>query len=288
MKKILLLGASGFVGHNMLNFLENKYDLVHPSHTELDVLNEAEVAQYLKLHQYDVVLNCLDWRYSDHNYFENKLRMFNNLAKYRDSYGKMIYFGSGAEYARDLPIVDIVETAFDRKIPVDTYGCCMHQISMMAMHSENIYNLRLFGVWGKYEIWQRRFISNAICKAMFGYPITIRQDCCFDYLFIDDLCRIVQWFIENEPVYHDYNAVSGEKYYLRELAELVVKESGKDIPIYIAREGIGNEYSASNKRLCQEMKDFSPTDIREAIHEAYLYYESIQDQIDRYTLLYQE
>lgn len=287
MKKILLLGKSGFIGHNMLNFFVKKYNLIHPSHKELDVLDEEKVAKYLKLGQYDIVLNCLDWRCSDNAYFENKLRMFNNLAKYRNLYGKMIYFGSGAEYARDLPIIDISETAFDRKIPVDTYGGCMHQISMTAMHSENIYNLRLFGIWGKYEIWQRRFISNAICKAMFGYPVTIRQDSCFDYLFIDDLCRIVQWFIENEPIYHDYNAVSGEKYYLKELAELVVEESGKDIPIYIANEGIGKEYSGSNKRLCQEMKDFCPTDMRKAIHEVYLYYESIQDQIERYPLLYQ-
>lgn len=287
MKNVLLLGKSGFIGQNMREFFEGKYHLFCPSHKELDVLDELEVAKYLMLEKYDVILNCLDWRNLENAYFENKLRMFNNLAKYRNYYGKMIYFGSGAEYARDLFVSDIEETEFDRKIPLDTYGCCMHQISMTAMQSKNIYNLRLFGIWGKYENWQRRFISNAICKAVFSYPITIRQDCCFDYLYVSDLCRIVEWFIENEPTYHDYNAVSGRKFYLKELAEFVVEESGKNLPVYIAKEGIGKEYSGSNKRLLGEIGDFSPIDIKKAIHEMYLYYESIEDQIDKYKLLYQ-
>lgn len=48
MKNILLLDKTGFIGQNMLDFFENKYNLLYPNHQELDVLDEVEVAQYLK------------------------------------------------------------------------------------------------------------------------------------------------------------------------------------------------------------------------------------------------
>lgn len=287
MKKILLLGSTGFIGHNMLDNLHEQYDITSPTHKELDVLNEAAVAEFVKSEYYDVVLNCLDLHEMNGMYFENKLRMFNNLARCSDFYGKMVYFGTGAEYARDLPVESIEEKDFDRKIPLDTYGSCMHQISKLAMNSKNIYNLRLFGIFGKYEIWQHRFISNAICKAIYGYPITIRQNLYFDYLYVDDLCDIVRWFIESTPKYHDYNAVSGKRYSLKELAELVVSESQKDIPIFIAKDGIGKEYSASNKRLCEEMTDFKPMEIKESIHQLMNWYVEHRERIDRFSLLYQ-
>lgn len=287
MKKILLLGSTGFIGHNMLDMFQNKYNLICPTHRELDVLDEIAIKDHLKHGNYDIILNCLDLHEMNGLYFENKLRMFNNLARCSDYYDKMIYFGTGAEYARDLPIESISENEFDRKIPVDTYGCCMHQISKIAMQSKNIYNLRLFGIFGKYEIWQHRFISNAICKAMYGYPITIRQNLYFDYLYINDLCRIVDWFIENRPQYHDYNAVSGRRYSLKELADLVIQESHKELPVFIAKDGIGKEYSASNERLCNELQDFKTMNIQESIRQLTDWYESRKESIDRYTLLYQ-
>ena len=287
MKKILLLGSTGFIGHNMLDSLHEQYSIISPTHKELDVLDEAAVTEFIKRQYYDVVLNCLDLHGMNGMYFENKLRMFNNLARCSEFYGKMIYFGTGAEYARDLPVESIEEKDFDRKIPLDTYGSCMHQISKNAMISKNIYNLRLFGIFGKYEIWQHRFISNAICKAIYGYPITIRQNLYFDYLYIDDLCDIVHWFIENTPKYHDYNAVSGKRYSLKELAELVVLESKKELPVFIAKDGIGREYSASNRRLCEEMIDFKPMEIKKSIHQLMDWYMEHQEMIDRFSLLYQ-
>ncbi len=55
--------------------------------------------------------------------------------------------------------------------------------------------LRLFGVFGPHEDYAIRFISNAICKALFGLPITLRQNRTFSYLFIDDLGPIVERFL---------------------------------------------------------------------------------------------
>lgn len=287
MKKILIIGATGFIGKNIYEYLQRKYIVHTPSRKELDALIENDVYNYLSKEFYDVVINAIDIREANCNYFEDRLRIFMNLERCNHLYGKMIYFGSGAEYARELPIIDITEEEFDRTIPEDTYGFCLHQMSKYTIKSSNIYNFRLFGIYGKYEIWQKRFISNAICKALYDYPITIRQNVIFDYLYIDDLCKIVDWAICNTPKYHDYNAVSGKKYELKELANIVNKVTKKNVPIYIAKEGMGKEYSASNKRLCSELNLFEPENIEISIEKLSFWYKKNLNNIDRYSLLYQ-
>ena len=144
-KQILLLGSSGFVGKNLYEYLKNRdYSIDSPSHCDLDVLFETDALKYLKKKRYDVVINALDRNGKENNYFENRLRMFQNLAIHSDLYGKMIYFGSGAEYGRELPVCSIEENKINRVIPSDTYGFCLQQMNDYARKSENIYNFRLF------------------------------------------------------------------------------------------------------------------------------------------------
>jgi GDP-L-fucose synthase len=286
--KILLLGLNGFVGRNLYEyFIKKNIDLDAPSHSELDILDEKKILNVLLKNHYDIVINALDSTASNSNYFEDRLRMYCNLAKYSKLYGKMIYFGSGAEYARELPIIKISEKEFDRKIPADTYGFCLYQMCKDAIESKNIYNFRLFGIFGKYELWQQRFISNAICKVLYGYPITIRQDRVIDYLYVDDLCKIVEWAFYNEPVYHHYNIVSGRSYRLSELAGYVKKVLDKDVPIYIAKEGLDDEYTADNSRIISEIKKNSIENIETSICNLSEYYIENIGMINKLNLLYQ-
>ncbi len=287
MKKILIMGATGFIGKNLYEFLFDRYDVLAPKREELDILDEKKVYSYIKNNNFDIIINALDIRDTDNLYFEHRLRMFLNIERCSNLYEKMIYFGSGAEYARELPVINIYEEEFDRKIPEDTYGFCLHQMSKYAIKSDNIYNFRLFGIFGRYELWRRRFISNAICKALYDYPITIRQNMIFDYLYVDDLCNIVDWAINNKPMYHDYNVVSGKKIELKELAYLVNKVTEKNVPIYIAKEGMGKEYTASGQRLYSEIPAFKAEDIEKSIAKLAKWYKQNLDLIDRYNLLYQ-
>ena len=57
---------------------------------------------------------------------------------------------------------------------------------------DRVYELRLFGVFGPYEDWQVRFLSNACARAVWDMPLVIRQNVFFDYLDVDDLGRILE------------------------------------------------------------------------------------------------
>ena len=146
--------------------------------------------------------------------------------------------------------------------------------------------MRIFGLFGKYENWKTTFISGACCKALKNLPITIRKNVYFDYVFIDDFVRIVEWFIDHEPKFHEYNICSGKKYSLIELANYVKNVSKKEVPIIVCQEGLAKEYTGSNVRLLNEIKELSFTGIEDAIKDLYCYYQSIEEQIDLMSLLY--
>ncbi len=288
--KLLLLGKTGFVGRNLFEYLArlDGFEIDAPGHSELDVLDEASVFARLRQGSYDAVLNCLDRHaVADASYAEERLRMFHNLAHHRDLYGKMIYFGSGAEYGRQLPLESVRECDFGRVIPSDSYGFALYQMSEFSLMSENIYNLRLFGIFGKYELWNRRFISNCICKALCGFPLTIRQDRVMDYLDVSDLCSMIEWALTNQPKHHAYNATSGKRYMLSELADIVLQKTDKALPVFIAKEDFTPEYSSCNSLLMQEMVNFEIKPMDQSVEELVEYYRSRVGELDRELLLYQ-
>lgn len=284
---VLLLGGSGFIGQNMKIYFKEKCELDVPTHAQLDVLDEISVRKCLKEKKYNIVLNCLDDNGDEKDYFENRLRMFMNLYKYNDLYGKMIYFGSGAEYNRFRDVVNVSEDMVDKAFPHDTYGFCLNHMNFLTKNSDNIYNLRLFGIYGEHEIWEKRFISNAICKVLCGYPITIRQDRKMDYLYIGDLCKMTEWIMNNNPKRHDYNAVSGKGKYLSEIAREINQTLRTNVPIYIAKEGVAKQYTASADAILSEMGKFCYIDFGESLKKLCDYYRENFDAICREKLLYQ-
>jgi len=260
---------------------------------DFDASEEQAVETILKSNSYDVVIhaavynprvvqsNCPD------NELDKNLRMFFNFERFRDLYGKMLYFGSGAEFDKNGNIRSVKENSTGNGIPKSDYGFYKYVINKSIRCSDNFINLRLFGLFGKYENWKNTFISGACCKALKGLPITIRQNVYFDYLYISDFCRIIKWFLDNESKHGEYNIASGDRIDLVTLAEIVLKVSRKQVPVYICREGFGNEYTASNKRLMSEVNNFTFTPMEEAVNDLYTWYQDHEEDIDTYSLLYQ-
>ena len=214
--KILLTGASGFIGKNIKQHLNSYTFLEAPNSKELNLLDAELVEDYLKRGNFDVVIHSANMNnvrknITPYEALDGNIRMFFNLERCKNYYDKMYYFGSGAEYDMRHYIPDMTEDYFDLYVPTDAYGFSKYVMSKVCQESNNIYDLRLFGVYGKYEEWERRFISNAICRALVGKDITIKKNVYFDYLWVEDLCDIVHWFIENVPKHHHYNVCRGSK-----------------------------------------------------------------------------
>lgn len=295
MKKVLITGGSGFIGRNVYEHLlgANTYEVYAPDSRELDCIDENAVETYLKRNHFDIVLHFAVYGDGiDHNkdgtkILEYNLRMFYNFYKCNSLYGKMIYAGSGAEYDKRHPVCSVKETDIGKSIPVDQYGLMKYTAGQIIEHSENIYNLRIFGIFGKYEYWPVKFISNICCKAIWNLPLTMRQNVFFDYMWIEDFLNTLDDFLEIEtPLYHTYNVVSGDRIDLLSICDCVKKVSQKDLSVIVCKEGLANEYTANNNRIKSEVSNFSITPLMDAVYSLYKWYEANQNEIDIYKLIY--
>lgn len=283
MKNILITGGSGFIGRNLVEKISGDVRIYSPSHKELDILDYERLSKYILDNHIDVIVHGavhVPMFNGTEKEFFNDMQMFLNLEKISGNIEKIIYFGSGAEYDKRYDIRMVSEESFGKTIPITEYGLAKYTMTKIARRSENIYNLRLFGVFGRYELWQIKFISNLCCKAVFDLPLSVRKDCFFDFLYIDDLVNIVNWFIWNKPIHHDYNTCHGKPYSLLQLAQIVNEISGKGLDINLLSDERNLDYTASNQRLINEIVNVSITPMENAIQLLYDYYKRNKNLID--------
>ena len=272
--RVLVTGASGFIGRNLVEQLP--FEVLAPRRAELDLLDLDSVRGYLRREKPDAVVHSATTpghrNAQPVDLAARNLRMFFHLAENAGSFGRMIVLGSGAEYDQRFYQPKMPETYAGTHVPADETGLSKFVISRAVQAHPGWVHLRPFGVFGKYEDWEIRFISNALCKALFQKPITLRQDRRFDYLFIDDLCRIVAHFLEKPATHSDYNATPDEAVELSQVAELVREVAGVEVPVRIAQPGMGLEYSGANARLRREIPGLTFTPLREAVARLHAFY----------------
>lgn len=222
--RLLIFGGHGFIGRNLIEQLP--YDMVAPTRQDIDIEKEFHFSA-----QIDVVINLVN--------AQDNLQAFQNITHYYK--GKLIHLGSGAEYDKRKPIKNVTED-FDRK-PQDEYGLGKYYISKQIEWRPNTVCLRPFGVFGKYEDYKRRFISKAILDNMKGDTIEIRQNVKFSYVWVNDLIRIIDYFINNDAKHKFYN-VGGHQLKLNQIARKIGK--------YKVRKWWGKEYTCNDNRVRHE------------------------------------
>lgn len=275
MKRILLTGGTGFVGRNIRYGLEQKYEVYAPGRLELDIKNTLAVEQTIKTGIFDaVVLAGIPTKEENRNTLESDvlqsgLLSFMNFYRVRNDTGRIIYFGSGAEFDKQQDISFVTEASLSKRLPVEPYGFSKFLMNQLAVSSDNVYNLRLFGCFGPTD-GENKFITHCIRCCMEGNEITIRQDCMFNFLYVDNLLPVLSYCIENRPQFHDYNVCSGRNLLLSEVAAIVKKEMKSSSEVVVLNSEAGKQYSASNGRLLGELPDFEQTYLEEGVQKQIL------------------
>lgn len=290
---IFITGSNGFVGSHLKEYINknySKYSLFTPSSKELDLSNELAVDDYILSNKIDIVIHLanrgggrdtIDMK----NVTEYNLRIFFNIAKHEKNVKKIISFGSGAEYSKHKPIIDAKENHYLDAQPLDEYGFYKSITSKYIEKSENLIQLRIFGAYGEYENYRFKFISNSIVKNLLKLPIVINKNVYFDYIYIDDLIKMIDWTIHNETKEKIYNVSTGKKIDLITLANLVNETSDFKSEIKVLNQGLNNEYTSNNERIMKELKNFEFTSHKKAIQKMREYFKANLENLDKESII---
>ncbi len=294
--RILLTGGSGFIGKNIQEQLNGRHEILAPRHRQLELTDYQAVKRWFKENRPEAVIhsatkpghrNAKD----PEGVFKANLQMFTHVleAAQSNQVKRFLFLGSGSEFDMNNYRPKMAEETLADFVPVDDTGFSKYLCNQMLKGIPGYLNVRFFGIFGRYEDYAIRFISNAICKVLFDLPITLRQDRLFDYTYIDDGVNAIERFLlcpEGDLRYNDYNVTPPKAVGLLEIAQLICLVAGKpDHPIKVQMSGRGHEYSGDNQRFTQLFSDFAFTPLEESVRMLYDWYASIKAEIDINLLL---
>jgi len=112
-------------------------------------------------------------------------------------------------------------------------------------------------------------------------PIHVHNNAVADFLYIDDLARIVKWFIESKPKHQIYNVCSGQTDEYIQLANMISEVTHHNVDVTVNNKYIDKNYSGDNSLLLEELgNDFKFTPMQDALSSLYNWYEENQHLID--------
>lgn len=290
---IFITGSNGFIGSHLKEYLKRtykKYRLFIPSSVELDLSNELAVDDYILSNKIDIIIHLANkggdrTTVNMKNVTEYNLRIFFNIVKHEKNVKKIISFGSGAEYGKHKPIIDAKEEDYLKSQPLDEYGFYKSITSKYIEKSQKIVQLRIFGAYGEYENYRFKFITNAIVKNLLQLPIVINKNVLFDYIYIDDLVKMIDWTIHNETKKKIYNVTTGTKIDLISLANLVNETSDFKSEIKVLNDGLNNEYTSNNEKILSEIGNFEFTTHKNAILKMRDYFKTNLKNLDKESII---
>lgn len=271
-KRVLVTGASGFIGANLVRSLLRRGDEVHIfQRPESNQWRLAEIKRELKLHDVYIndrvgVLKTVDAIQPEQVFhlahyggnpnesdptlinrviIEGTAALFDACAKV-GSVRAIVNAGSSSEYgSKFYPMKEnmILE-------PNTPYGCAKAWASLYGQYLSSeknipIVTLRLFSVFGPWEA-STRFIPTAILSSLWGKPLKISNlNTVRDFIFVDDVVVAFLLAVDNaldhsKPI----NIGFGSQITLGGMLELIFEYTGRKVPIEIS--GVGRSFDNSN------------------------------------------
>ena len=226
-KTILITGANGFIGSNLKEYFKEKYNLLTPRSYELDCTNSQQMKIYFEQNNIDFVIHCATTGgvrgvQDEPETLTNNIKMVDNILENKNEKTRVIFFGSGAMYDKSRSLKKVKEDEIGLVEPYDLYGKSKVLIAKKIKERKDCVCLNIFGCYGRNEKTSR-FPTYAIIQNLKKENIIINQNVVFDYLYIEDLAKIVNYFLQKQPRNNILNVTPKEAISLFEIANIINK-----------------------------------------------------------------
>ena len=143
--KILITGASGFIGKYLKTYLSGNHELTTPSSSELDLTDINAVNKFFENRQFDAVIHSAVRTRNNVYDIDGKItndivNMFVNLLSNRQHYTTLINFGSGAEFGLNKSIDNCAEDEILTATPIESYGLGKNIVARTIRGMSDFYN----------------------------------------------------------------------------------------------------------------------------------------------------
>lgn len=257
MKKILITGASGFIGRGILeNLIENKEHIIYAVTTdkvkllqyensanivEVNLLDEEAVKLLIESVKPDILLH-LAWKLEGNDGFQNSsdnitwlkasLSLIEEAVK--NNVKRIIFAGSSSEY--NYAQEPLKES--DNMTCLNLYGKCKKAVTDICndyckVHGVQFVTARFFSVYGRYDNRASRAIPEAIKSFSLNKPFNCKSPYNkWDYIYIDDAANAVIKLIDSNYT-GIVNIASGKAVTMKEIFELIAKLMHKEELLFL-------------------------------------------------------
>lgn len=231
MKSILVTGAMGYIGSGLVKAFSGFYNITQISRNTFDLTDSQATKQWFDNKYFDIIIHTAisggnRLKIEDSISIYNNLLMFDNLLDLQSHFGKLISFGSGAEFAAN-------------KSP---YGLSKKIINTICNYTNNLYNLRLYALFDSYED-DRRFIKSNIKRYLNKENMIIHRNKYMDFIYFPDFINIVQKYLEYDNLPKTLDCVYEQKYTLMDIAKIINGLDGHRVEIEIKNLNNDTDYT---------------------------------------------
>lgn len=146
--------------------------------------------------------------------------MFLNLVKNKNSFGRLIHFGSGAQYVSDR-----------------SYGFSKRIIANMIENINNFYNIIIYGLFNENEL-STRFIKSCVNSCLNNDKIEVHENKFMDFFHMDDLVTVVEHYISDKAPNKSIECCYDTRMTLKDIAHKIRDICKSDVDIDYTETGL--------------------------------------------------
>jgi len=292
MTKILITGATGFIGTNLYDFLSSKnYSTIGITHSQINnsfpkisLLNSTKLNSFIKKNNFDTVIHLASLiEHSDplkilNVNYKTTLNLLKSCVK--NNVSNFIFASSHAVYGktRYLPIDETHITN-----PQTSYGISKLMGENLCKIFNNYFNLntsilRISSVYGSYQP-KTKLIPKLILNSEKSKKIILHKHKngfqIMDMIHVDDVCNSILCAIKTQKNFGVYNIATGKSITVEDIAKNIKKINNSEILIKNISKNT-NHYKYNTKKTASDLKFKSKIKFEKKIEE--IYYNVIQNK----------